>query len=102
MSTSWWDESAATFAANFALASTGMHKPHEPEVTISHIEMGCYRLSVDKAEIVLTATDLLDVMDWCLQHARELSQQADMASMPPLVAPDETPQEWQIRRPKAL
>ena len=90
MSTSWWDESPAEFARSFALASTGMHKPHEPEVTISHIEMGVYRLSVDKAEIVLTSQDLRDIMDWCLLHMREIEQQA--------AAADETPDDWKIRK----
>ncbi len=87
MSTSWWDESAAEFAHNFALASTGMHQAHEPEVRIEHIEMGVYRLSVDKAEIVLTAQDLLDVMDWALVNAHTLLSQAT----------DETPATWQPR-----
>jgi len=70
MSTSW------EFAHNLAQVSTGMHKPHEPEIHIEHIEMGCYRLSVDKSEIALTAQDLLDIMDWVLVNAHILMSQA--------------------------
>ncbi len=76
MSTSWWDESSAEFAANFALASTGLHKTREPEVHIEHVEQGCYLLSVDKESIALTAIDLLDLLDWCLLNARTLETQA--------------------------
>jgi len=70
MSTSW------EFAHNLAQVSTGMLPAHEPEVTISHVEGGVYRLIIDKSEIALTAQDLLDIMDWCLEYARDLSQQA--------------------------
>jgi hypothetical protein len=76
MNTQW------EFAYNLAIASTGGYPAHVPEVRIEHIEMGCYRLSVDKAEIVLTATDLLDIMDWCLLHTRELTSQAQEAQVP--------------------
>ena len=82
MSTSWWDESAAEFAHNFALASTGVHQQHEPEVRIEHVEGGVYRLSIDRESCALTAQDLLDVMDWCLLHARALSSQPEQAQVP--------------------
>ncbi len=85
MSTSW------EFAHNLAQVSTGMLSAHEPEVKIEHVEQGCYLLSIDKKSLALTAADLLDIMDWCLKNGRELTSQADMASMPPIVAPDETP-----------
>jgi len=91
MSTSW------EFAHNLAQVSTGLRPPWEPEVSITHVEQGVYKLSIDRESIALTAQDLLDIMDWCLLRVRELSQQADMASIPPLVAPDETPEDWKIR-----
>jgi hypothetical protein len=80
MSKQWWDESSAEFAHNFALASTGVHQSHEPEIRIEHVEQGVYRLGVDRESLALTAQDLLDVMEWGLLHARELSQQAAEAS----------------------
>ena len=92
MSTSWWNESSAEFAHNFALASTGMHQRHEPEVRIEHIEMGVYRLSIDRESLALTAQDLRDIMDWCLQHMREIESEAAAA------ARDETPSDWKIRK----
>ena len=76
MSKQWWDETAAEFAHNFALASTGMHQAHEPEVRIEYVEQGVYRLSIDRESIALTAQDLRDITDWCLQHMREIEQQA--------------------------
>jgi hypothetical protein len=80
MSTAWWDESSAEFAANFALASTGIHQAHEPEVGIEHIEMGVYRLSVDQESLALTAQDLLDIMDYGLHHAMTLRDEANQAA----------------------
>ncbi len=91
MSTSWWNESSAEFAHNFALASTGMHQRHEPEVRIEHIEMGVYRLSIDRESLALTAQDLRDIMDWCLLHMREIEREAAAAA-------DETPDDWKIRK----
>jgi len=76
MSTQWWDETTAEFAANFALASTGMHGRPAPEVRIEHIEGGVYTLSIDKQSLALTAQDLRDVFDWILRHMREIEQQA--------------------------
>ncbi len=92
MSTQSWE-----FAHNLAQVSTGGHQAHELEVHITHVEGGVYRLSIDRETIALTAQDLLDIMDFVLQHARTIEQQADMASMPPLVAPDETPVDWHPR-----
>jgi len=76
MSTSWWDETSAEFAAQFAMASTGMHPSHEPEVHITHVEGGVYRLSIDRETLHLTAQDLRDVFDWMLLHMREIESQA--------------------------
>ena len=73
MSTSW------EFAHNLAQVSTGVHPPWEPEVSIEPVEQGVYKLSVDRESIALTAQDLLDIMDWCLLHARELTSQATYA-----------------------
>lgn len=70
MSTSW------EFAYNLAQASTGMHQSHEPEVHIEHVEGGVYRLSIDRESCALTAQDLRDIFDWCLQHMHLLEQQA--------------------------
>ena len=80
MSTSWWDESAAEFAHNFALASTGMHQRHEPEIHIEHVEMGVYRLCIDRESLALTAQDLLDIMDYGLHHAMTLREEANQAA----------------------
>ena len=74
MSTSW------EFAHNFAQAATGMHQRHEPEVSITPVEQGVYRVSIDRESLALTAQDLLDIMDWCLVNARTLLQQAEQAS----------------------
>jgi hypothetical protein len=76
MSKQWFDESSAEFARSFALASTGMHQRHEPEVRIEHVEQGVYRLSIDRESLALTAQDLRDIMDWCLEHMHEIEQQA--------------------------
>jgi hypothetical protein len=79
MSNEWWNESSAGFAHNFALASTGLHRGHEPEVRIEHVEQGVYRLGIDRESLALTAQDLLDIMDWCLLHARLLLSQVEQA-----------------------
>jgi hypothetical protein len=70
MSTEWG------FTHTMAQIATGMQQRHDPEVHIEHVEGGVYRLSIDRECVHLTAQDLLDIMDWCLLHARELSQQA--------------------------
>lgn len=79
MSKPFWDETSAEFAQNFALASTGLHHTHTPDVSIEPVEGGVYQLSIDKECIHLTAQDLLDIMEWGLLHARELEAEAKAA-----------------------
>jgi hypothetical protein len=54
-----------------------------PKINIEKLHRG-YRLTDwTHRSYVLTAQDLLDIMDWCLLHARELREEAGLQETQP-------------------